>query len=368
MSPLRVVLVGGSLSGLCAALALAADGAEVVLFERDPELGAGGAGLGVQRQLLGQVTDASPFGAADTPALPVITSNRDSTAWTLIYRWLRNLADRRRHITLRHGIEITGVRADDDGATVLSAAGPFAADLVVGADGFRSTVRRTVAPDHPDAAFAGYMLWRGLVEEANLPAHAPRPSRAPNVGVEWKDAYRLVAYYVPGADGSIEPGRRRISWAWYDPFQDELLQKTGAIVSGTVRHSIAPSTIPAQLIETLQERAGEIWPDPWRSAVESSLRAGRFFATPIAEYVPTRLVAGHAALVGDAAHVSSPMTGSGFHYALLDVLSLRQAVAGIAPGGTVPQALARFERDRLADDRQLALYGQRWSKDYLARL
>jgi hypothetical protein len=255
MSPLRAVVVGGSLSGLCA-LALAADGAEVVLFERDRELGAGGAGLGVERSLLGQVTDASPFGAADTAALPVITSNRDSTAWMLIYQWLRSLIDCRRRIMFQHGIEVTQVRADASGATVFTTAGPFAADLVIGADGYRSIVRRNVAPDQPDAAFAGYMLWRGLVEEADLPAHAPRPSRVPSVSVEWKGAYRLVAYYVPGADGSVEPGRRRISFAWYDPFQDELLRKTGAVDGGKVRHSIVPSAIPADLAEPFKIARG----------------------------------------------------------------------------------------------------------------
>jgi 2-polyprenyl-6-methoxyphenol hydroxylase-like FAD-dependent oxidoreductase len=177
-----------------------------------------------------------------------------------------------------------------------------------------------------------------------------------------------VAYYVPGADGSTEPGQRRISWAWYDPFQNELLRKTGAVEGGTVRHSIIPSAIPADLVETLQERARQLWPEPWRSAVQVGLRAGRCFGTPIAEYVPTRLVAGRVALIGDAAHVSSPMTGSGFHYSLLDVLSLRQALAGIAGGEAVAAALTQFEHARLADDRQLALYGQRWSRDYLANL
>jgi NAD(P)-binding Rossmann-like domain len=98
MSPLRAIVVGGSLSGLCAALALAADEAEVVVFERDRELGAGGAGLGVDRSLLGRVIDASPFGDATVPALSVITSNRDSTAWTLIHQWLRNLIDHRPRI------------------------------------------------------------------------------------------------------------------------------------------------------------------------------------------------------------------------------------------------------------------------------
>jgi 2-polyprenyl-6-methoxyphenol hydroxylase-like FAD-dependent oxidoreductase len=135
-----------------------------------------------------------------------------------------------------------------------------------------------------------------------------------------------------------------------------------------VRHSIVPSAIPTDLVETLQDRARQLWPDPWGSAVQVGLRAGRCFGTPIAEYVPTRLIAGHVALIGDAAHVSSPMTGSGFHYALLDVLSLRQALAGVARGEAVAQALAQYERARLADNRQLALYGQRWSRDYLASL
>jgi 2-polyprenyl-6-methoxyphenol hydroxylase-like FAD-dependent oxidoreductase len=365
---LRAIVVGGSLSGLCAALALAADGAEVVVLERDRELGAGGAGLGVDRSLLGRVTDASPFGDATVAALPVITTNRESTAWTLIYQWLHNLIDHRLRITVHHGAEVTQVRADASGATVVTPVEPFAADVVIGADGYRSIVRRTVAPAQPDATFAGYMLWRGLVEEAELPSQTPRPSRVPNVNVEWEGAYRLVAYYVPGADGSTEPGRRRISWAWYDPFQDELLRKSGAVEGGTVRHSIVPSAIPADLGETLQERAQRLWPDPWGSAVQVGLRAGRCFGTPIAEYVPTRLVAGRVALVGDAAHVSSPMTGSGFHYSLLDVLSLRRALVGIASGEAVAPALTQFERARLVDDRRLALYGQRWSRDYLASL
>jgi 2-polyprenyl-6-methoxyphenol hydroxylase-like FAD-dependent oxidoreductase len=144
--------------------------------------------------------------------------------------------------------------------------------------------------------------------------------------------------------------------------------KTGAVDGGKVRHSIVPSAIPTDLAETLQDRARKLWPDPWRGAVQVGLRAGRCFGTTIAEYVPTRLIAGHVALIGDAAHVSSPRTGSGFHDALLDVLSLRQALAGGARGEAVAQALAKYERARLGDDRQLALYGQRWSRDYLASL
>jgi 2-polyprenyl-6-methoxyphenol hydroxylase-like FAD-dependent oxidoreductase len=178
MSSLRAIVVGGSLSGLCPALALAADGAEVTVLERDRELGAGGAGLGVERLLLRRVTDVSPFGSDDAPALPVITTNRDSTAWMLIYQWLSNIIDRSPRITLHHDAEVTQVQADGNQATIVSGAVSFTADLVIGADGYRSVVRRSVAPDQPDATFAGYMLWRGLVEEADLPAPAPPTSAA----------------------------------------------------------------------------------------------------------------------------------------------------------------------------------------------
>jgi 2-polyprenyl-6-methoxyphenol hydroxylase-like FAD-dependent oxidoreductase len=161
-------------------------------------------------------------------------------------------------------------------------------------------------------------------------------------------------------------GRRRISWAWYDPFQNELVRKTGAVEGGMVRHSIVPSAIPvrgnasrtgaATLAGSLEERCTS------RSARRPLLRnSDRRVRANAAR-------CGAVALVGDAAHVSSPMTGSGFHYSLLGVLSLRQALGGTASGEAVAPALTQFERARLVDDRRLALNGQRWSRDYLASL
>jgi 2-polyprenyl-6-methoxyphenol hydroxylase-like FAD-dependent oxidoreductase len=119
-----------------------------------------------------------------------------------------------------------------------------------------------------------------------------------------------------------------------------------------------PSAIPARGNPSRTGMATLARSLPERRASESARRP--LLRTPIAEYVPTRLVAGRMALIG-------PMTGSGFHYALLDVLSLRQVLAG-TDRERVAQRLIRFEQARLADDRQLALYGQRWSRDYLASL
>ncbi len=40
------------------------------------------------------------------------------------------------------------------------------ADVIVGADGARSTVRRWVSPNRPEATYAGYLLWRAMVAES----------------------------------------------------------------------------------------------------------------------------------------------------------------------------------------------------------
>ena len=42
--------------------------------------------------------------------------------------------------------------------------------MVIGADGARSTVRRSVTPEHPEAVYAGFLLWRAMVPESDLPA------------------------------------------------------------------------------------------------------------------------------------------------------------------------------------------------------
>lgn len=51
--------------------------------------------------------------------------------------------------------------------------GDYQADLVIGADGARSTVRASVAPDDQAARYAGVLLWRALVDEQALPDGGP---------------------------------------------------------------------------------------------------------------------------------------------------------------------------------------------------
>ena len=88
-------------------------------------------------------------------------------------------------------------------------------DVLIAADGVRSTVRRQMFPD-VDLVYSGYIAWRGMVEEAALTpaAHAAifHPLR---MGL--LDGEHILGYPAPGALDDLTRGRRRYSFVWYRP-------------------------------------------------------------------------------------------------------------------------------------------------------
>src|ERR1700728_3733104 len=238
MSLVRCVVAGGSLVGLSAAIALSRLGMEVTVLERSPAPAVeGGGGLGVDVALLGEVT-----GIREEP--PVLHGiDRDTTAWHLLQGWLEAHAVRRPGVSVHRGTQVTAVHPGDDQqrASVITAdGGEYPADLVIGADGARSTVRAAVDPDFPDARYAGVLLWRSLVDERALPAGVARPGAGEPSREVYAGPYRLVTYLVPGAAGETSVGHRRLNMVWYDPQQAGLLREMGVLDGETVHGSLAP--------------------------------------------------------------------------------------------------------------------------------
>jgi len=345
--------VGGSLSGLAAGIALARAGHDVHVLER-ATVQPGGAGLGVDLALLREVT------GKDARTLPVVRGNRYSSSWYLVRQWLFDIASQTPGLSVSQGVEATAYALDGDAVVVQTSAGAQPADLLVGADGYKSSVRAFVDPEHHDAMYAGYMLWRGMCREEQMPSTTRWPDGY--VDVQTTRRYRLVAYAVPGPDGSLEPGHRQISWAWYDPDRRAFLEERNCIVGDRVIGTLSGDRFGQPLVAELVTEAERSWPSPWREAIVATLHGGEPFATPIAEYVPNRLTSQRALILGDAAHIASPMTGSGFRYALLDVLSIQQALGS---GADVAGALRAFEDERLEEDRELVLAGEAWGRRYL---
>jgi 2-polyprenyl-6-methoxyphenol hydroxylase-like FAD-dependent oxidoreductase len=201
----------------------------VARHDHEPAAGEppGDAGLGLDRALLSQVT------GVDATAVPVITGNRDSAAWGLVRQFLIDVVQRTAGIRLTESVTVTGVRKPDGPDQVLdSTAGPFTADVVVGADGVYSVTRRFLVPERPAASYAGYMLWRGLVSEAEVPAGVGR--HGSNLEIHAAPGAQLVIYCVPGADGRTDRGHRRVSYAWYDGSRTDMLRETGCIQGDVV--------------------------------------------------------------------------------------------------------------------------------------
>jgi 2-polyprenyl-6-methoxyphenol hydroxylase-like FAD-dependent oxidoreductase len=360
---LDCVVVGGSLVGLSAAIALSRLGINVTVLERSPSRAVdGGGGLGVDVALLQQVT-----GISQEP--PVVHGiDRDTTAWHLLQGWLEDHALPRHGVVMHRGTEVTGVQAGNDrlARVVTADGGDFPADLVIGADGARSTVRATVSPEDPAARYAGVLLWRALVDEQALPHDMPRlrsdePSREVYAG-----PYRLVTYLVPGPAGETSVGQRRLNLVWYDPEQRDLLRDLGVLEGELVHGSLAPGTMPAPVRERLATFAAANWPSPWREALALALASGTVFGTPIVHYRPRRLVHGRVAVAGDAAHAASPMVGGGFRQGLYDVAALAQVMAELTSSAAVPAALVRYQDLRLRPAVRHVTVSERATVDYLA--
>lgn len=352
----RVVIVGASLSGLMTALALSRIGMGVTLLERSDDTGRTGAALHIPDGLLERITGL-PSAQVPQPITPGIQT------WFAAHGALRAAVDADPAIELRQNTIVRRVDQDSSEAWAITASGDrVSGGLLIGADGHRSVVRRSVAPDKPDATFAGYVIWIGIAEEVSIGSKRwPR-----DVAFLGDYDNTLLGYPLPGIDGSTAVGSRRLGWAWYDSSRNELLRSSGAVEGSVVRHSLMPAGIPNATYRELAVQARRLFPSPWRDAILDSIERRAVIGTPIAEYVPDLLVRGRMALVGDAAHVPTPMTGSGFSESLHDAEALAAALSA-QPASDIEAALLDYEGERLRSVRSLVQSGQGFSRSFAAR-
>ena len=160
------------------------------------------------------------------------------------------------------------------------------------------------------------------------------------------------------------PGSRQLGWGWFDAGRYELLRTTGCVVGDVVHHSLTSADIPGATLRRLAAEAEDLWPDLWRDAVLDCVDRHAVIGTPIAEYVPDRLVNGRLALVGDAAHVPTPMTGSGFSASLDDAEAVAASIAAGVRGAAVARGLRTYENKRLGSVRTTVQSGQQFSRAF----
>jgi 2-polyprenyl-6-methoxyphenol hydroxylase-like FAD-dependent oxidoreductase len=362
----KVIIVGGSLAGLTLALACAARGVPVHVLERSARRVLGGDSLSIDLADLATTVGHDP---RTHPTLPVVPAYRDRhlTTWPALYAWLHDRAAVTPGIVLEEGKTVTSVTDLGDQVQLSFSDGTGTiSDAVIGADGYHSTVRRAIAPNAPLARYAGYLVWRGLVDERTLTRSVPWPSDG-GLWIEFVGGYRLVAAVLPGRDGSVKTGQRQVTFAWFDVHREELLRRTSCLTSdGYIVGTLGRGTIDDDVRAELGAVIAQCWPDTWAEAVAVGVRStDALSGAPIAEYKPERLARGALAIVGDAAHVVSPMTGRGFATGVEDALVLAEMLAARHADEPVSASLARYEAARLPFVRALVAHSSRISAEYL---
>ena len=358
----RVVVVGGSVGGLCAGIALRGIGCVVDVYERSPgPMTSRGAGIVVQDNLIALLD------AHGAPSLPMtrcavwryllpdggVQSEtpmpRRFTSWDAIHQTLRaTFPDEAYHL------DAPVIDFTDDGKQVVvtfAKGAAASADLLVCADGARSESRQRLLPD-VRPRYAGYIAWRGTLEESKAPAAVVNAFNDTFSFCDARSGGHILCYFIPGENAAVDGGRRRLNWVWY-VYADEttdlpvLLRDT----SGEQRDSsVPPGHVPAELIDALRAAAGRELHPRFAQLVRATEDP---FIQAIQDVTVPRMVFGRACLLGDAAFVVRPHTAGATAKAASDASALAAALThtGLGPG------LAHWERSQLELGTRLTQYG-----------
>ncbi|HEX9999710.1 MAG TPA: NAD(P)/FAD-dependent oxidoreductase [Actinoplanes sp.] len=374
--PLHVLIAGGGLSGLAVAQGLRKQGHTVELFERDRDLD--------RKQ--GYYLHMNPFGGEalrsilpdDLFELYVATSRADYRRHESIVlsdqlhelssqphlgppndgeqphtgvhrRTLRQILSARLDDAITLGAPVTGYTEDANAVTVtLSDGREVRGDVLVGADGIRSAVRRVKLPEVPVVATGV----RGIGVYGRTPLTPSLREAMPDVlmqgviiVVDRQGSRLLVGVYDP-RQPSDEAAKVIAPDVHLDPVHPYVMVSC-SVAPGTVVPPTAEWTAetPAMLRESML-RAVEGW-HPAAASIVGGIELDSLFMIPFGylevaeDWPPSRVT-----LCGDAAHAMLPTLGMGANLALRDAQQLvdRLSRAGRGELGVV-EAIGDYERD-----------------------
>jgi 2-polyprenyl-6-methoxyphenol hydroxylase-like FAD-dependent oxidoreductase len=330
---MKVAVIGCSLGGLSAANVLNRLGFEVTVFEAFSEgfHNRGGALGSVDIQLLQTILP--------TGTIQKRIHNHGhfyGDLWQYLYEGLPKSM-------VKFGVDIQEIVNSESLKPRLKIKGTLQEfDLIIGADGGKSTIRKYVTDAVPQ--YSGYTLWRTLLSTDNI-GYPPSGSKTingiryetlgfPFIGANQEPLWNCGVYMaMPESEVEKPTKNRQVSTEnfkqipdWFLPFIDHLFDKP-----------------------TLK-----FW--------ETAIQYGKVSAHPVWEFVSEKVVRNRILLLGDAAHMASPRTGAGAYTAMVDAVVLE---AAFKQGKNIDESLKLYNRNTV--DRGRELYNRsRQSASYFA--
>ena len=322
------------MSGLFAAAFLRQIGWDADVYERSAiELIGRGAGITAHPELLqalqGAGATAHNLGVGVDRRIALDRTGREIaekrlpqilTSWDRLQRLLRETIDPA-HYHL--GWAFQRVEQNGSGVRVHFSGGRVEyGDILVGGDGVRSGVRTAIQPDE-QPIYAGYYIWRGAPNEAELSPRA-LADLFPYFSFFLPPPQQVICYPIAGFNDDLRPGHRRFNFIWYRVADADLMKEMCVDDHGHQHdYSVPPPLIRKDLIAALRDDGQDALPP----AINDCLRViEQPFFTPIYDFIAPRIVSGRVALVGDAASNARPHMGFGVSKAGCDAQALADAL------------------------------------------
>lgn len=328
------LIVGAGIGGLAAATSLRRRGWSVLVYERAQGPGDLGFALALAANAmnaleeLGVAADIRSAGfaprrgelcAENGRVLKRIEAQMAGPLVIALRRDLHNILLRQSEVEVQHA-EVTGAREDGERVTITLSNGTSASgDVVIGADGVGSILRKQLHPDEAPPRPSGYSSVRGVTMQADA-----------------LGALDGAGYFGHGFEAAAVRASRDAIY-WY------LSLLTEDVTNERVAQTIVPR-YAARLDARFRAITESTTPD--------RMRFDELFARPpLATWGRGRIT-----LLGDAAHPVLPHTGQGAAQAIEDAVALGLA---LAPGAAVEPALRRYETVRAARTKKLIAMGPR---------